>query len=129
MTTFRAPTGWASREPGKRPNLKGSWLECAQALLDAGWSKGVLNVSERYWLKIHWATPPWLSDEQLQQIRAIYVSADEELEHVDHIVPLSNPLVSGLHVPWNLQVMTIKGNLSKSNNYWPDMPYNQLVLL
>lgn len=41
--------------------------------------------------------------------------------HVDHMVPLNHPLVSGLHCEANLQVITQQANLSKGNKYWPDM--------
>lgn len=84
--------------------------------------------SFNYWTKIYWATPPWITDEHKQQIKAIYNSRGAG-ENVDHIVPLSNPLVCGLHVPWNLEVITIKANLAKSNHTWPDMPNEQLNLL
>jgi hypothetical protein len=67
------------------------------------------------------ATPPWLTRKQKSEIRQLYQIAitmtqtTGEQYVVDHIVPLRSDLVCGLHVPWNLRVITQEENLKKSN--------------
>jgi hypothetical protein len=67
------------------------------------------------------ATPKWLSPEQRMEIRlkyrlAIELSRATGIRHaVDHEVPIQGEKVCGLHVPWNLRVITQDENLKKSN--------------
>ena len=69
------------------------------------------------------ATPKWLTSQQLTEISEFYILA-KELQwlsdptsplQVDHIIPLQGKNVSGLHVPWNLQILPKKANLIKGN--------------
>lgn len=69
------------------------------------------------------ATPNWLNAEQLNEIKLLYlfVAARRNITgldlEVDHIVPLQGENVCGLHVPWNLQVLTAAENASKGNRF------------
>ena len=67
------------------------------------------------------ATPPWLTRRQKTEMRSMYQIAitmtqtTGEQYVVDHIYPLRSEAVCGLHVPWNLRVITQEENLKKSN--------------
>jgi len=67
-------------------------------------------------------TPPWLNKSELFEIQCIYKycsalrSIGLEYE-VDHIVPLQGDSVSGLHVPWNMQILTSFENGTKGNRF------------
>ena len=67
------------------------------------------------------ATPKWITTGHKLAMRQLYLQAMEltkltgERYVVDHIVPLISDVVCGLHVPWNLRVITQEENLRKSN--------------
>jgi len=58
------------------------------------------------------------------QIDEIYETAKERRLNgedvvVDHIIPINNPIVCGLHVPWNMQILTRAENSKKNNHFNP----------
>lgn len=69
------------------------------------------------------ACPAWLDKEEMWLIDEIYSISTLRTKltgvkyHVDHIIPLSGKTVSGLHLPWNMQVITAVENLVKKNKY------------
>lgn len=73
-------------------------------------AKGRFYANTRRALKIQGS----LNNQYNDQIEEIYFNCPDGY-HVDHIVPLNNPIVCGLHVPWNLQYLTKFENLSKGN--------------
>ena len=68
-------------------------------------------------------TPAWLSPFDRLKIKCYYSVAamlarnNKEPWHVDHIVPLQGKLVSGLHVPNNLQFLRGVDNVRKKNKF------------
>lgn len=58
------------------------------------------------------ALPTWLTVEQKKEMEQLWQKCPEG-HQVDHIVPLSSPVVCGLHVPWNLRIITAEENNSK----------------
>ena len=69
------------------------------------------------------AVPKWIDDQLKQEIQKFYIEARAKTKEtginyeVDHIVPLMGDNVCGLHVPWNLRVITRFENRSKANRF------------
>ena len=81
------------------------------------WANDPNNPARLYFRRkdVKRCTPPWVSKEALL---AIYGNCPEGHE-VDHIIPIKGKidgrLVCGLHVPWNLQYLTVTQNRKKKN--------------
>ncbi len=66
--------------------------------------------------------PKWLNAGELFELESVYTycSALRKIGldyHVDHVVPLRGKSISGLHVPWNLQILPGRENMSKGNTF------------
>jgi len=78
------------------------------------------RVAQRRAQKLQ-ATPAWMTGGQRRTMRQHYVHArflgllHGQPFHVDHIEPLQGEDRCGLHVPWNLQILTKSANSRKGN--------------
>ena len=83
-------------------------------------TKHTAYQAKRRALKVN-ATPKWLSAIHLAQIQEFYDIAlartvqSGVIYEVDHMHPLNGDVFNGLHVPWNLQVISASENRAKSN--------------
>lgn len=119
---------WRKRNPEKQKIANDKWRnahrdkyrEINREFAKNNKGKMTAKVCKRYAFKKQ-ALPKWLTIEQLEEIKQIYIKCSEitkrtGIKHeVDHIIPLQSDVVCGLHVPWNLQILTRKENIEKSN--------------
>lgn len=105
----------ARKKTPRARKIKQEWRNRNRAYLRAKVAKERASRIQR--------TPNWLSEFDLDYIKSLYIQAKwlEDLEgvkyHIDHIVPLNGENVSGLHVPWNLQIMNAIDNIKKGNSF------------
>lgn len=106
---------YAIKNPIKRKLAREKWNKLNPGKSTAAKTK---NRLERF-LRI----PAWLTEddhwmiEQAYELAALRTKLFGVQWHVDHIIPLKGKLVSGLHVPQNLQVIPAAVNLRKSNRW------------
>jgi len=78
--------------------------------------KDILRVRKRQ-QRIR-AIQPWITQAHMAEIEGLYRFCQIFKGYeVDHIVPLNGKQVSGLHVPENLQVLTVRANRRKGANF------------
>lgn len=91
---------------------------------------GIINAinANRYASKLL-RMPKWLTSDDKKLIKYFYTMAKIwrlilkvnlgvwiDID-VDHVVPMQGAIVSGLHVPWNLQLLPARINESKRNKF------------
>lgn len=96
----------ANPEKVRESNRKSLQLRRAEAMVTSGDRLAI-------------ATPKWVDAKGIRDVydEAAKLKSEGKDVHVDHIVPLTGPLVSGLNVPWNLRILDAKENLTKSNQF------------
>lgn len=104
---------WREANKERYANYFVEYAKANRGKVNAKWMKREAAKKSR--------TPSWLSDDEHWMIEQVYDIAAIRTKmlgisfHVDHIIPLQGKTVSGLHVPWNLQVISAKQNQMKSN--------------
>lgn len=132
---------WIARNPEKHRAIKAAWNKAhpeGQARRSRKWmeeNREKVNAATEAWRQRNPAkaaakasrrraakmqrTPKWADH---AAIELVYIEAQRrreagEVVEVDHIIPLQGELVSGLHVPENLQIIPMQANRSKANNF------------
>lgn len=119
---------WRKRNPERAKEVFNKWAKANPDKVKANnknyaikyRAKVCEKANRRYAKKLN-AMPKWLTKEHINQIKEIYEecarqTAETGVEYnVDHIIPLQSDFICGLHVPWNLRIITKIENVKKGN--------------
>ena len=121
---------WREQNPEKKRQFrKAEYLANADAAKEAArqyratYPAKINAWSRKHQLSKRMQTPHWLTPDEYWMIEQAYELAALRTKlfgfawQVDHVIPLQGKLVSGLHTPYNLQVIPAKYNRSKSNQF------------
>lgn len=110
--------GWVQRnfEVYTEKNRLYDWMK--RASRDAHFLESATNRSKLRRAATKAATPMWADFDRIREIyrEARRLTLETGVKHeVDHIIPVQGKIVTGLHVPENLRVVTKAENRRKSN--------------
>ena len=120
---------WRQKNPSKVSNIRAKWSENNPEKVresSKNWKRAnsgkVAESASRRRAAEDLRMPSWLTAADHLEFDTVYkycagLRAAGLDYHVDHIVPLRGKSVSGLHVPWNLQVIPAVENMSKGNRF------------
>ena len=120
---------WRQKNPSKVSNIRAKWSENTPEKVresSKNWKRAnlgkVAESASRRRAAEDLRMPSWLTAADHLEFDTVYkycagLRAAGLDYHVDHIVPLRGKSVSGLHVPWNLQVIPAVENMSKGNRF------------
>lgn len=142
---------WRSANPERQKSLMQAWMKRNPGYHEKWYIENEERIRE--WGRVYYAQnkdrfyenralrdkrvktqTPNLSQVYLDEIKAIYkearlISNETGVQHhVDHIFPLTAKNCCGLHVPWNLQIVTAKENLKKHNKIPEGVPPAKFIL-
>jgi hypothetical protein len=118
---------WSKANPEKAKEYNITWYKANSNKLKADaitWRKTNPDKRTGYAAKQNAAkkqrVPAWADHDKINEWYELAAFATEVFEtpiEVDHIVPLNGKLVSGLHVDYNMQLLTSEANNKKHNKF------------